>query len=149
VLAGLAVVAGAVCYAGAGLYAGRHLAEVPVMIVALGTLVVATLVVLPAGIAQFPSETPGWKSIASVVVLGVVGTAFAYLLYYGLVAGAGASKAILITYLVPPMALVYGTVVLGEALTWSALGGLALILTGVALGSGTVALRRTVGGLAK
>ena len=59
---------------------------------------------------------PGWKSIAAVIVLGIVGTAFAYLLYYGLVAGAGATRAILITYLVPPMALLYGVVLLGERL---------------------------------
>ena len=80
----------------------------PTLTVALGTLAVATLVVLPAGILQRPTETPGWKSIVSVVVLGLVGTAFAYLLYYELVSGAGASRAILITYLVPPAALIYG-----------------------------------------
>ena len=111
------MVASALCYAGAGLYTGLRLATVPTLTVALGTLAVATLVVLPAGIVQRPSETPGWKPIASIVVLGLVGTAFAYLLYYELVSGAGASRAILITYLVPPAALIYGVVFLGEELT--------------------------------
>lgn len=142
VVAGLAVVGSALCYAAAGLYAGRHLSHLPTEAVALGTLTVATLALLPAGLADLPSTMPGWKSIASVVVLGTVGTGFAYLLYYGLVSGAGASRAILITYLVPGMALVYGAVFLDEALTWSALGGLAAILAGVALGTGAVAMRR-------
>jgi drug/metabolite transporter (DMT)-like permease len=135
-------VGSALCYSVAGLYAGKRLAHLPILIVALGTLTVATVVLLPAGIAQLPSELPGWKSIASVVVLGTVGTAFAYLLFYDILAGAGASRAILITYLVPPMALLYGAVFLDEALSPSSLTGLALILGGVALGTGAVALRR-------
>ena len=142
IVAGLAVVASAMCYAAAGLYTGLKLADVPILTVALGTLTVASLVVLPAGIVQAPSEAPGWKPIVSVVVLGLVGTAFAYLLYYELVSGAGASKAILITYLVPPAALVYGAVFLGEALTVQAIGALALILGGVALGTSALAIRR-------
>jgi drug/metabolite transporter (DMT)-like permease len=142
-LGGLAVVCTALCYAAAALYTGRRLSDVPTLVVALGSLTVATLVLLPAGVAQLPDDVPGWKSIASVVVLGVVGTAFAYLLYYGLIAGAGASRAILITYLVPPMALAYGAIFLGEGLSGAALGGLALILGGVALGTGAVGRPRS------
>ncbi len=142
IVAGLAVVGSALCYAGAGLYTGLRLSSVPTLTVALGTLAVATLVVLPAGVVQSPSEPPGWKPIVSVVILGLVGTAFAYLLYYELVTGAGASRAILITYLVPPAALVYGVVFLGEALTAQAVVALGLILGGVALGTSAVALGR-------
>ena len=50
----------------------------------------------------------------SVLFLGVAATAVGYLLYFGLIAGAGASRAILVTYLVPSMALVYGAVFLDE-----------------------------------
>jgi drug/metabolite transporter (DMT)-like permease len=141
-LGGLAVVGSALCYSAAGLYAGKRLAHLPTLFVALSTLTVATLVLLPAGLAELPSEMPGWKSIASVVILGTLGTAFAYLLFYDILAGAGASRAILITYLVPPTALLYGTVFLDEALSVSSLAGLALILGGVALGTGAVALRQ-------
>ena len=49
---------------------------------------------------------PSWKVIGSVVALGVVGLGVAYVLYFALITGAGASRAILVTYLVPPMALV-------------------------------------------
>ena len=49
--------------------------------------------------------------------LGVAATGVAYLLYFGLIAGAGASKAVLVTYLVPSLALVYGAVFLDETVT--------------------------------
>jgi drug/metabolite transporter (DMT)-like permease len=58
-----------------------------------------------------------------------------------LIASAGASRAILVTYLVPAVALVYGAVFLDERVSGSAVGGLALILGGVALATGVAARR--------
>jgi drug/metabolite transporter (DMT)-like permease len=81
---------------------------------------------------------PGWEGLLSVLFLGVVATGAAYLLYFGLIAGAGVSRAILVTYLVPALALVYGAVFLDEPLKALSLVGLALVLAGVALGTGTV-----------
>ena len=74
--------------------------------------------------------------------LGVAATGVAYLLYFGLIAGAGASRAVLVTYLVPALALVYGAVFLDEQITAVALAGLALVLGGVALGTGSIRGRR-------
>ena len=70
--------------------------------------------------------------------LGIPGTAFAYLLFFGMIRGPGASYASLVTYLIPPLALAYGALFLGERFGVSAFGGLALILGGVALGTGAV-----------
>ena len=67
---------------------------------------------------------------------GALGTGVAYLLYFALIARAGASRAILVTYLVPAFALVYGVVFLDEPVTASALAGLALILGGTTLATG-------------
>jgi drug/metabolite transporter (DMT)-like permease len=89
------------------------------------------------GVAQAPAHIPGWKVLASVAVLGLLATACAYLLFFTIVAGAGADYAALVTYLVPPVALVYGAVFLGESVGVAALAGLALILGGVALGTRT------------
>jgi drug/metabolite transporter (DMT)-like permease len=141
-IAALAVVATAACYAMGALYGGRRLAHLPPVEMSFGAMIAATVLTAPAGLLQFPSETPGWKPVASVVLLGVVGTGLAYILYFGLILGAGASKAILVTYLVPALALIYGAVFLDEKVTAVALGGLVLILLGVALGTGTLDRRR-------
>jgi drug/metabolite transporter (DMT)-like permease len=138
VLGALAVVGMALCYAVGQLLAGRHLAAVPPPVVALATTGIAAIAALPLGVAEAPHHVPGWKVIGSVVALAVPGTAIAFLLFYAIIAGAGAAYASLVTYLVPPIALVYGAIFLGERFGAAALGGLALILGGVALGAGTL-----------
>ena len=145
----LAVVASAVLYALAALYGGRALGGVPPLLVATGSMLAATLITMPLGIAQAPSELPGWKVTASMLALGVGGTAIAYILYFGLIAGAGASRAILVTYLVPPLAVAYGVLLLDEELRAVAIAGLALILAGVALGAGNVRLADSRSGARK
>jgi drug/metabolite transporter (DMT)-like permease len=141
-LGALAVVGMAFCYGVGGLLTGRYLKPVQPIVVALASTAIAALVWLPVGVAEAPSQTPGWKTIASVVALGIPGTALAYLLFFGLVNGPGAAYAALVTYLIPPIALAYGAVFLGERFGAAALSGLALILAGVALGTGAVRLRR-------
>ena len=91
---------------------------------------------LPFGVSQ--ASSLGWEALVSVLYLGVAATGVAYLLYFGLIAGAGASKAVLVTYLVPSLALVYGAVFLDETVTALSIAGLALVLAGVALGTGSV-----------
>jgi drug/metabolite transporter (DMT)-like permease len=141
IVAGLAVVFSALCYAAAALYSKR-VREVSPLVTALGALTVATVATLPPGLFRLPDHVTGWKVTASVLTLGIAGTGLAYILYYGLLAGAGASRSILITYLVPTFALVYGAVLLGEPVTAAAIGGLALVLAGVALGTGGIRLPR-------
>jgi drug/metabolite transporter (DMT)-like permease len=140
VLGAVAVVGMALCYAVGGLLIGRNLRQVPPIVIALAATSIAALVDLPAGIAQAPHTWPGWRAVASVAVLGIPLLAVAYLLYFALVADAGASYASLVTYLIPPIALAYGAILLGEHFGAVAFGGLGLILGGVALGTGAVAL---------
>jgi drug/metabolite transporter (DMT)-like permease len=142
VLGALAVVGMALGYATGGLLMGRHLSGVRPLVIALASTGISTLVILPLGIAQAPHHVPGWKTIGSVVALGVPGTALAYLLFFGLIVGAGAAYASLVTYLIPPIALAYGAVFLGERFGVAAFGGLALILGGVALGTGALGATR-------
>ena len=142
VLGALAVVGMAFCYGLGGLLTGRYLKPVQPIVVALASTTIAAAVALPAGVAQAPTETPGWKTIASVIALGIPGTAIAYLLFFALISGPGAAYASLVTYLIPPIALAYGAVFLGERFGAAALGGLALILAGVALGTGAVRATR-------
>ena len=142
VVVALAVVGMALCYAVGQLGAARHLGSVQPPVVALATTDVAALAVLPFGIAQAPDHLPHWKTIGSVLALGIPLTALAFLLFYAIIAGAGAAYASLVTYLVPPIALLYGAIFLGERFGVAAIGGLALILGGVAFGTGRLRFRR-------
>jgi drug/metabolite transporter (DMT)-like permease len=141
----LAVVATALCYAAGVLYGGRRLSQLPPAQIALGTMLAASVLIAPLGLAQLPGTSVGWKPLLSVVALGVVGTGLAYILYFEIVRGAGASRAILVTYLVPALALGYGALFLDERVTVAALAGLALVLGGVALATGVVRRPASVG----
>jgi drug/metabolite transporter (DMT)-like permease len=141
-LGAVAVVGTALCYAVSVLYAGRAIRSFSPLDVSIGQLSVGALLTLPAALVQWPAETPSAKVVGAVLVLGVLGTGVAYLLYFALIVRAGASRAILVTYLVPAFALVYGWLILGEAVTPSALAGLALILGGTALATGGRLRRR-------
>jgi drug/metabolite transporter (DMT)-like permease len=140
VLGAVAVVGMAVCYALGGLLMGRHLRGISPIIIALTSTSVAAFADSPFGIAQAPHEWPGWKPVVSVVILGVPLLGFAYLLFFALITGPGAWYASLVAYLIPPIALAYGSIFLGEHFGVLAFGGLALILAGVALGTGAVGL---------
>ncbi len=129
----LAVVLAALSYSAAGIFASRQLRDTEPLVVAAGSMIGAAILTAPFGIATLPGSVPGWKEMASVAVLGVVGTGIAYVLYFVMLREAGASRSILVTYLVPPVALAYGVLLLGEPLQVAAVAGLALILGGVAL----------------
>ncbi|MEJ7792568.1 MAG: DMT family transporter [Gaiellaceae bacterium] len=133
VLGSVAVVAAAALYSLGALYAGRRFVGMSPLLVSFGTLAWATILTLPTGVAT--ASAFGWATLLSVLFLGIAATAVAYLLYFGLIAGAGASRAILVTYLVPSMALVYGAVFLDEHVSALAIAGLVLVLVGVALGT--------------
>jgi drug/metabolite transporter (DMT)-like permease len=135
ILGALAVVGMATCYAIGGLLTRRFLSDTRPHVVALGTSAIAAVAVSPFGVIQAPGHVPGWRTLASVAVLGVLGTAAAYLLFFTIIAGAGAAYASLVTYLVPPVALAYGALFLGESIGLAALAGLALIFGGVTLGT--------------
>ena len=134
----LAVVLAAVSYAAGSLYSQRRLDDSSGLLVITASTIWGALVLLPLGIAQAPSEVPGAKAIVAVLVMGVVATAVGLLLYIHLVENHGSSRASLVVYLLPVIALVYGALFLDEGVQPTAIVGLALILGGVALGSGIV-----------
>jgi drug/metabolite transporter (DMT)-like permease len=136
VAGGLAVVVASLSYAGGGLYVQRRLARVSTPVLATASMLGGTLILLPFGIATAPSHIPSWKALGSVAALGIAGTGFAQVVYYRLVRNYGSARSSLVTYLLPPTALIYGVLLLDEPLTIPELAGLALILAGVAFGSG-------------
>ena len=138
----LAVVLASVFYAGAGIYGQLNVHETPGPVLATGCMLAASVFLFPLALASPPTSVPTTGAIASLLLLALFGTALAQLVLFRVVRLYGARRLSLVTYLLPGFALVYGAVILDERVGASALVGLALILAGVALGSGTLRLRR-------
>jgi drug/metabolite transporter (DMT)-like permease len=134
----LAVILASVSYAAGTLYSQHKLGDSSGLLVSTASAFWGLVVILPFGIAQAPSQLPGWESVAAVATLGLLGTAVGLLLYLSLLTNHGSAKGSLVVYLLPPTALIYGAVFLDEPIRLTALAGLALILAGVALASGLI-----------
>ncbi len=117
-------------YAISTLIVRRKLADVPSMGLTAATVTLATIFLLPFAIATAPAVMPSFKAISSVVILGVLSTAAALLLFYRLIADIGAGRAALVSYVNPAVAVALGVIVLNEPLTSTTLLGFALILIG-------------------
>ncbi len=98
-----------------------------------GALTLTAIGYLPVGIAQLPSHWPSAKVIASVIVLAVLCTAVAFLVFFALIEEVGPVRATVITYVNPAVAVGLGVLLLGESLTVGIGVGFALILAGSVL----------------
>ena len=134
-LGALAILGAPLCYA-IGSFVVKH-AYRDVSAIATSTVatLAATILTLPPAIATAHASAPGLRAILAVVVLGVLNTAIAFVLYSRLIAELGAGRAALVTYVAPVFALVYGAALLGEDITPAALAGFALVVGGVWLAS--------------
>src|SRR6266540_675840 len=136
VLGTLAVVLASISYAFSGLYGQWSVAQSSGPVLATANTLYGGLLLLPFALIQLPDHLPGWKPVASLLALALLGTSFAQLILFRMLRLHGPARTSLVTYLMPGFALFYGALILDEPITTSALAGLALILAGVALGSG-------------
>lgn len=127
--AGLVLLAG-VGYACATFLVKRKLSDVPPLAVAAGTMSVTTVLLAPAALLTLPAAAPSVKATASVVVLGLFSTALALVLFYRMIAVAGAGSASLVSYTSPAVAVLLGLLVANEPLTPYTVIGFGMILTG-------------------
>jgi len=134
-LGAIAMVGAAVCYALGGFVVKRRYVRLTSVQTSFVSLSVAAVITLPAAAATVPTEAPGLRALISLVALGAIGTALAFVIFYKLIAEVGAGRASLVSYLAPGVALFYGSLFLDEAITPAAIAGLAAILAGVALAS--------------
>ncbi|MFT6063134.1 MAG: drug/metabolite transporter (DMT)-like permease [Paracoccaceae bacterium] len=136
----LAVIGAAVAYAFASVWARLRLTGLHPVAAAAGMTGCATVWILPAalmieGTPTLAMSAPGWGALAW---LSLVGTAGAYLLYYRVLALAGPANLMLVTMIIPPMAILIGAWVLKERVGPGALLGLALIILGLVIIDGRV-----------
>jgi drug/metabolite transporter (DMT)-like permease len=134
-LGALAMIGAAASYAIGGFVVKKRYGRLTSIQTSFVSVTGAAVLTLPLAAAGAPTEMPGARAVLALVVLGVVGTALAFIIFYRLIAEAGAGKASLVSYLAPGVALFYGALLLDEAITAAAVAGLALILGGVALAS--------------
>lgn len=132
-LAQLAVIGGTISYAFAGIWARKRLSGLKPEVAAAGMLTGSTLFMLPAawlieGPITLNLQPITWLAIAYYTVIA---TALAYLLYYRILALAGSGTLMLVTLLVPPIAILLGTLFLGETLHPRAYLGFALLALGL------------------
>jgi drug/metabolite transporter (DMT)-like permease len=126
----LAVLLAAFGYACGAMTVNRQFAEANPIGPIAAALGIASLLLLPAGLAGLPTEAPSGDAIASVVVLGVVCTAIAFLFFFRLITEVGPGRATVITYINPVVALALGVAILDESVTTGTVVGLLLILAG-------------------
>jgi drug/metabolite transporter (DMT)-like permease len=129
-LGAAAVLAATLGYAAGPLIVKRHLSGADPLGPVTAAMAIASIMLLPFGIGDFPTEVPQTDTLVAIAVLGLVCSAAAFLLFFRLIAEVGPSRATVITYVNPIVALALGVAVLGESVTAGAIAGLLLILAG-------------------
>lgn len=114
----------------------RFLSGVDALANATGSMLGASLVLLPLAIAQWPEQPVSAQAWAATVLLAVLCTGAAYVVFFRLIAALGPTAAVSVTFLVPVFGVFWGVTLLGEALTPSILAGAGIILVGTALALG-------------
>jgi drug/metabolite transporter (DMT)-like permease len=130
VLAGL----GATFFYGlTGNYSLRYVKGISPLVVSTGCQVFASLLLLPVAIWQWPETPIPWAGWVHAAILGIVCTGIAFMIYFHLLKTVGVARAVVVTYLVPVFAMMWGVVFIDETITLKMFAGAGLILTGIGL----------------
>ena len=124
------------CYGIAASFTRRYLTGIPSLALATGSQIGATLVLAPLAWWFWPAQKISTQAWMAVIALGVVCTGIAYVLYFRLIARAGAARALSVTFAIPVFAVLYGVTLLGETVTLWMLGCALVIVLGTALSAG-------------
>lgn len=130
-------------YATAPLIAARRMKDVPSLHLTSACLTLAALVYAPLATATRPSSVPSSSALLALAGLGVLCTAVAFVAFLELIKEAGPTRATVITYVNPAVAVAAGAVFLNEPLTPTILVAFALILTGSVLATAAAGPRRS------
>ncbi|HEX8135118.1 MAG TPA: DMT family transporter [Actinomycetes bacterium] len=130
VAGGAMVLLATLCYASSTLLVKRFFSDVPMLGVVTVATAIASLLLAPFALALTPTRLPSPNVVLALVALGVLCTAAGLLSYFALIVEAGPSRAAVITYLNPAVAVALGVAILGEPLTGGIVAGFLLILVG-------------------
>jgi drug/metabolite transporter (DMT)-like permease len=133
-LGGLAVLGAGLGYAVGGFLVKHRLSDAPPLGVVAWVMWWSAVLLAPGALLSAPSEMPGIGPLAAVATLGVVGTGLAFVIFYALIGRVGPAKTMLVSYIAPGFAVIYGGVLLDERISATTIGGLILILAGSWLG---------------
>jgi drug/metabolite transporter (DMT)-like permease len=137
ILAQLAILGAALSYGFSGVFGRRFKTMgIPPLATAAGQVTVSSVLLLPVALIvdrPWTLAMPSTEAILSLVALGLVSTAFAYLIFFRLLARAGATNVGLVTFLIPVSAILLGVLILGETLAVRHFAGMALIGAGLIL----------------
>jgi drug/metabolite transporter (DMT)-like permease len=133
VLAGLSA---AVLYGISANYTKKKLGNIDPLVIATGSLIAATVLLLPLAWLYWPETSPGRVSWMSTVLLAVICTGIAYIMYFRLLSRIGPAKTLAVTYLIPAFGVLWGHLLLDEPVSASMLVGCAVILVGTTLATG-------------
>jgi len=119
-------------------YTRRKMAGVDATVTTTASLATASVALAPLAWLTWPAEPPSARAWAEMAFLGLFSSGLGMLMYFRLLRRIGALRAMSVTFLSPLVAMVSGALYLGEALTWSMLGGCAVVLLGTAMSLGLV-----------
>lgn len=140
----LAAVSAPVFYGIAANWTKRFLTGVDALSNATGSMLAASLVLLPLALVTWPQTPVSGLAWGATILLAVVCTGAAYIVFFRLIANVGPTGAVSVTFLVPVFGVVWGAWFLDEAITVSILTGAGIILVGTALALGLVGGKRRV-----
>jgi drug/metabolite transporter (DMT)-like permease len=133
----VAALVAAFCYGLIATYIKRWASDVPSRGMAAGSQLAAGILLIPFIALWPPPGASGMENaagaVASILALGLVCSALAYLLYFRLIADIGATGALTVTYLIPVFGVLWGVLFLGESVSAAMLAGAALVIVGTLL----------------
>jgi drug/metabolite transporter (DMT)-like permease len=136
ILGALMVLGAVLCYAGGTFVLKLGLADVPTLGVVAVATALASVILAPLALRDLPAVAPGPTVWLSLLALGLLCTAVAFVAYFALIAETGPGRATVITYLNPAVAVTLGVTLLGEPLTATVAAGFLLIIAGSWLSTG-------------
>ena len=134
----LAAMLAALCYGISANYTKKYLTGIKPLALAAGSQIAASAMLIPISLFFIPETLPSSKAAWSVILIGVICTGVAYILFFRLIAELGPAKAISVTYLIPAFGILWGALFLDETISIMMITGACVILLGVALTTGVL-----------